>query len=163
MQVAFPRFVKRDVVIGGKHISEGSVIVCSLPAANRDPRATPGDEIDLARANTSHLAFGYGFHRCVGAELARMELKMAFPALAGRFPDMRLAVPSGGPGLPRAQCRVRRRVGPRPPGLSGLSRRACCGASLSLIVVQASRAPGSGAEVVGPWTRAPHAAGPGGW
>ncbi len=94
VQVAFPRFVKRDVVIGGKHISEGSVIVCSLPAANRDPRATPGDEVDLTRANTSHLAFGYGFHRCVGAELARMELKMAFPALAGRFPGMRLAVPS---------------------------------------------------------------------
>lgn len=94
VQVAFPRFVKRDVVIGGKHIAEGSVIVCSLPAANRDPRANAGDEIDLSRAHTSHLAFGYGFHRCVGAELARMELKMAFPALAQRFPDMRLAVPS---------------------------------------------------------------------
>jgi len=94
VQVAFPRFVKRDVVIGGKHITEGSVIVCSLPAANRDPRATAGDEVDLERANTSHLAFGYGFHRCVGAELARMELKMAFPALARRFPDMRLAAPS---------------------------------------------------------------------
>ncbi len=94
VQVAFPRFVKRDVVIGGKNISEGSVIVCSLPAANRDPRATPGNDVDLGRANTSHLAFGYGFHRCVGAELARMELKMAFPALASRFPDMRLAVPA---------------------------------------------------------------------
>jgi cytochrome P450 len=94
VQVAFPRFVKQDVVIGGKHISAGSVIVCSLPAANRDPRATPGDHVDLERANTSHLAFGYGFHRCVGAELARMELKMAFPALARRFPEMQLAVPS---------------------------------------------------------------------
>ncbi len=94
VQVAFPRFVKRDVVIGGKDIPEGSVIVCSLPAANRDPRATPGDDVDLARAHTGHLAFGYGFHRCVGAELARMELKLAFPALARRFPDMRLAVPS---------------------------------------------------------------------
>ncbi len=94
VQVAFPRFVKRDVVVGGKHISEGSVIVCSLPAANRDPRATPGDDIDLSRSSTSHLAFGYGFHRCVGAELARMELRTAFPALARRFPDMRLAVPT---------------------------------------------------------------------
>jgi cytochrome P450 len=94
VQVAFPRFVKRDVVIGGKQIAEGSVIVCSLPAANRDPRSTPGDDVDLQRANTSHLAFGYGFHRCVGAELARMELKMAFPALARRFPEMRLALPS---------------------------------------------------------------------
>jgi cytochrome P450 len=94
VQVSFPRFVKQDVVIGGKPISEGSVIVCSLPAANRDPRATPGDDIDLDRASTSHLAFGYGFHRCVGAELARMELRTAFPALARQFPDMRLAVPS---------------------------------------------------------------------
>jgi cytochrome P450 len=94
VQVSFPRFVKHDVVIGGKPISEGSVIVCSLPAANRDPRATPGDDIDLDRASTSHLAFGYGFHRCVGAELARMELKTAFPALARHFPEMRLAVPS---------------------------------------------------------------------
>lgn len=94
VQVAFPRFVKSDVEIGGKHIAEGSVIVCSLPAANRDPRATPGDDIDLSRSSTSHLAFGYGFHRCVGAELARMELKTAFPALARRFPEMRLAVPT---------------------------------------------------------------------
>jgi len=94
VQVAFPRFVKREVVIGGKHIPEGSVIVCSLPAANRDTRVTPGDTVDLDRAHTSHLAFGYGFHRCVGAELARMELKMAFPALARQFPDMRLAVAS---------------------------------------------------------------------
>jgi len=94
VQVAFPRFVKRDVVIGGKHIAEGSVIVCSLPAANRDPRTTPGDDVDPTRAHPSHLAFGHGFHRCVGAELARMELKLAFPALARRFPHMRLSVPS---------------------------------------------------------------------
>ncbi len=94
VQVAFPRFVRRDVVIGGKRIPEGSVIVCSLPAANRDKRVTPGDAVDLERAHTSHLAFGYGFHRCVGAELARMELKMAFPALARQVPAMRLAVPS---------------------------------------------------------------------
>ena len=56
--------------------------------------STAGDEIDLQRANSSHLAFGHGFHRCVGAELAKMELRMAFPALAQRYPEMRLAVPS---------------------------------------------------------------------
>lgn len=94
VQVAFPRFVKRDVVVGGKHIPEGSVIVCSLPAANRDPRVTAGDRLDLERAHSSHLAFGYGFHRCVGAELAKMELKMAFPALAQSFPEMALDLPS---------------------------------------------------------------------
>ena len=94
VQVAFPRFAKQDVVVGGQHIPQGSVVVCSLPAANRDPRAGRGDGVDLANASGSHLAFGYGFHRCIGAELARMELKLAFPALARRFPQMRLAVPA---------------------------------------------------------------------
>jgi cytochrome P450 len=94
VQVAFPRFPKEDVVVAGIPISKGSVVLASLPAANRDGRATPGDEIDLARANGSHLAFGYGFHRCIGAELARMELRIAFPRLARRFPDMALAVPT---------------------------------------------------------------------
>ena len=61
----------------------------------REPaRATGGDDLDTTRASSSHLAFGYGFHRCIGAELARMELRMAFPTLAARFPDMRLALPS---------------------------------------------------------------------
>jgi cytochrome P450 len=48
---------------------------------------------DPTRPPTSHLAFGYGIHRCVGAELARMELRIAFPALARRFPTMRPALP----------------------------------------------------------------------
>ena len=94
VQVAFPRFVRRDVEIGGHRIRAGSVIVCSLPAANRDPRVTPGDRMDLSHPHGSHLAFGHGFHRCVGAELAKMELRAAFPALAARFPEMRLAVPA---------------------------------------------------------------------
>ncbi len=66
-------------------------------AAGRQPRPPlqrRGTASTSSRASGSHLAFGYGFHRCVGAELARMELRMAFPALAGRFPDMQLAVPS---------------------------------------------------------------------
>ena len=46
------------------------------------------------KESSNHVAFGHGLHRCVGAELARMELRMAFPALAARFPEMRLAVPS---------------------------------------------------------------------
>jgi cytochrome P450 len=94
VQVAFPRFVKDDVVVAGRQIPKGSVVLCSLPAANRDPRASSGDAMDLTRASGSHLAFGYGFHRCIGAELARMELRMAFPALATQFPEMRLAVPT---------------------------------------------------------------------
>jgi cytochrome P450 len=94
VQVAFPRFAKEDVVVAGHQIAKGSVVLCSLPAANRDPRTGRGDDVDLEHASGSHLAFGHGFHRCVGAELARMELRMAFPALAARFPEMRLAVPA---------------------------------------------------------------------
>ncbi|MGI9157175.1 MAG: cytochrome P450 [Marmoricola sp.] len=93
VQVAFPRFAKQDVVVAGHPIAKGSVVLASLPAVNRDPRTTAGDEVDLERAGPSPLAFGSGFHRCVGAELARMELRLAFPALARRFPGLQLAVP----------------------------------------------------------------------
>lgn len=96
VQVAFPRFAKDDVLVAGRRIAKGSVVLVSLPAANRDPRVTAGDDLDLDRASGSHLAFGYGFHRCVGAELARMELRLAFPMLARRFPQMTLATPSEG-------------------------------------------------------------------
>ena len=66
-----------------------------LPAAARDPRIdAAGAALAPTRATGSHLAFGYGFHRCVGAELARMELRAAYPALARRFPDLALTIPS---------------------------------------------------------------------
>ena len=45
------------------------------------------------RRRSDHLAFSYGIHRCIGAELARMELRTAYPALVRRFPNLRLAVP----------------------------------------------------------------------
>lgn len=95
VQVAFPRFVREEVVVGGHTIARGSVVLCSLPAASRDPRAGRGDEVDLDahrdRTGPGHLAFGHGFHRCVGAELARMELVTAFTTLARRLPDLALA------------------------------------------------------------------------
>jgi cytochrome P450 len=71
------------------------VVVCSLSGADRDDLlgADP-HRIDPDRAPArSHLAFGYGIHRCIGAELARMELRVAYPALVRRFPRMRPAVP----------------------------------------------------------------------
>lgn len=92
VQIAFPRFTKEDVVVAGKRIKKGSVILVHLPAASRDPRAGAGDALCPARESSNHLAFGHGLHRCVGAELARMELRAAYPALARRFPEMRLAV-----------------------------------------------------------------------
>jgi cytochrome P450 len=95
VQVSFPRFAREDVEVGGHLVRKGSVMLAHLPAASRDPRSTPGEPLcPVAGQNGSanHLAFGHGLHRCVGSELARMELRAAYPALAKRFPAMRLAV-----------------------------------------------------------------------
>lgn len=92
VQVAFPRFAKEDVVVGGHLIKKGSVMLAHLPTASRDPRSTPGEAMCPMKESSNHLAFGHGLHRCVGAELARMELRAAYPALAKRFPNMELAV-----------------------------------------------------------------------
>ncbi|MCK7625787.1 cytochrome P450 [Streptomyces sp. RS10V-4] len=93
VQVAFPRFAREDMEIAGVEIAAGDVVLCSLSGADRDPELGPGmEQFDPDRAKIpSHLAFGYGIHRCVGAELARMELRAAYPALVRRFPTMRLA------------------------------------------------------------------------
>ncbi|MGI8613882.1 MAG: cytochrome P450 [Nocardioidaceae bacterium] len=92
VQVAFPRFARHDLELFGKRISAGDVVACSLIGADRDARlGATMDDFDPDRGAVPHLAFGHGFHRCVGAELARMELRAAFPALERRFPTMRLA------------------------------------------------------------------------
>lgn len=92
VQVAFPRFARHDLTLGGARINEGDVVIVSLTAVNRDPAETTGDVFDPLSATSSHLAFGYGLHRCVGAELARMELTTALRGLARRFPELALAV-----------------------------------------------------------------------
>jgi cytochrome P450 len=92
VQVAFPRIARDDVRVGRHLIRKGSIILAHLPAASRDPRSTAGDAFCPAKESSNHLAFGHGLHRCVGAELGRMELRAAFPALARRFPDLQLAV-----------------------------------------------------------------------
>jgi cytochrome P450 len=94
VQVAFPRFAVRDLEVGGVSIKAGDVVMCSLSGADRDGVLGPGmDRIDAGRVHSrSHMAFGHGLHRCVGAELARMELRIAYPALVRRFPAMRPAV-----------------------------------------------------------------------
>lgn len=95
VQVTFPRFARQDLQVGDHQISHGDVVVCSLVAANRDPDVGPSPgRIDPDRRSNHHLAFGLGVHRCLGAELARMELRVAYTALARRFPSMRLAVPA---------------------------------------------------------------------
>ncbi|MFF8913207.1 cytochrome P450 [Streptomyces sp. NPDC015032] len=94
VQLAFPRFARQDIEIAGVVIPRGDMVLCSLSSANRDPSYVMDDgRFDPHRNPSGHLAFGYGIHRCIGAELARMELRSAYPALARRFPRMRLAVP----------------------------------------------------------------------
>jgi cytochrome P450 len=96
VQVSFPRFARQDMTLQGRHIKGGDVVIASLSGANRDPAwaGSEPDRFDPLRAPRSgHLAFGHGLHRCIGAELARMELRIVLPALLRRFPDLALAVP----------------------------------------------------------------------
>ena len=94
VQLAFLRIAKQDLVVGGVPIKKGAVVGMSLMAANRDPRLAEGlDAFDVHREPTRHLAFGHGMHRCIGAELARMELRIALRELARRFPDLKVTAP----------------------------------------------------------------------
>jgi cytochrome P450 len=93
VQVAFPRFARTGTTIGEQAVAEGDLVLCSLSSADRDAALGPDmDRLDLGRAPTPHLAFAYGIHHCLGAQLARLELRVAFPALLRRFPTLRLAV-----------------------------------------------------------------------
>jgi cytochrome P450 len=93
VQVAFPRFARRDVNLNGSLVRRNDVVICCLSPAGRDSRiGEHADRIDADAGRRPHVAFGHGIHRCVGAELARLELRLALPALAQRFPDLRLAV-----------------------------------------------------------------------
>ena len=95
VQVAFPRFARHDQELFGQQVKKGDLVAVSLSGADRDKEVFGQDAEDFypQRAPAAHLAFGHGMHRCVGAELARMELRAAFTALAHRFPDLSLAVP----------------------------------------------------------------------
>jgi len=86
------RVASDDVEVGGVEIPKGSVVVCMLASANRDPRRFPApDTFDVAREDNPHLGFGHGIHFCLGAPLARMEAEIALGSLLRRFPDLTLA------------------------------------------------------------------------
>ncbi|MBO0843029.1 MAG: cytochrome P450 [Nocardioides sp.] len=97
VQIAFPRFAREDHDLFGLPVKKGAVVLVSLSGANRDPKVMPAPEqFDLRNADTMHFAFGHGLHRCVGAELARMELRAALTGLARRFPDLSMATDDPG-------------------------------------------------------------------
>ncbi|MFD0888254.1 cytochrome P450, partial [Streptosporangium algeriense] len=91
----FYRVALEDVELGGHTITAGTMVILAYHAANRDPdRFSDPHLLDLRRDEGGHLAFGHGVHQCLGQQLARVEMRVAFPALLNRFPTLRLAVPA---------------------------------------------------------------------
>ncbi|WP_433414308.1 cytochrome P450 [Microtetraspora malaysiensis] len=88
------RTALEDLTLDGRQIKAGETVTVSVPAANRDPGhfADP-DTLDLLRRAGGHIAFGHGIHQCLGQQLARVELRVALPALFTRLPALRLSVP----------------------------------------------------------------------
>ena len=89
---ALLRVATRDIKFEGTVIPKGSNVVLSIGAANRDPaRWTDPDDFHLDRPECRrHMAFGYGRHACIGMQLARREMQIAFRILLDRLHDIRL-------------------------------------------------------------------------
>jgi cytochrome P450 PksS len=93
VQFTKPRFVRKDIELGGIRLKRGEKIMPMLAAANLDPQANPHPEkLDLARKPNRHLAFGTGIHFCLGHQLARLEGVCGLKALFRRWPKLALAV-----------------------------------------------------------------------
>lgn len=90
----FRRTTTRDVTVRGQLIREGEKVALFYPSANRDEEvfAEP-DRFDVGRRPNDHLAFGIGEHFCLGANLARLEIRCMFEELLDRLPDIELAGP----------------------------------------------------------------------
>ncbi|GAA2815771.1 cytochrome P450 [Crossiella cryophila] len=90
-----PRIAAQDIELHGHQIKTGDMVMFVLSSANRDPELLDRpDELILDRPARPHLAFGHGAHHCLGAPLARAEMRTAFRALLDRFPNLALAVPA---------------------------------------------------------------------
>ncbi|GJF16607.1 polyketide biosynthesis cytochrome P450 PksS [Mycolicibacterium cyprinidarum] len=88
-----PNYAGRDVEMHGVVIPRGAMVIPLLASANRDPDVFENPDVfDITRAPNHHIAFSKGAHFCLGANLARMETRVAIANLITRFPDMRLAI-----------------------------------------------------------------------
>jgi cytochrome P450 PksS len=119
VQFSKPRFVRKDLELGGVQVKKGEKIMAMLAAANMDPDANEHPErLDFERRPNRHLAFGTGIHFCLGHQLARIEGECALKALFKRWPTLELAVPDSRvrwrerPGL-RAIANLPVRTGPQ--------------------------------------------------
>jgi cytochrome P450 len=93
--VTMARLVAKDFELDGCQLHEGDWLLLPFPAANRDPAFfADADEVLIDRAENRHAAFGLGIHRCIGSNLARMELRVALEEWMTRYPDFELTDPS---------------------------------------------------------------------
>jgi cytochrome P450 len=92
--VTMARLITRDTVVEGCPYKAGQMVLLSFPAANRDPAMFPDAErVIIDRKENRHAAFGLGIHRCIGSNLARMELTVAVGEFLKRIPEFRLVDP----------------------------------------------------------------------
>lgn len=107
VQISKPRFVRRDMDLGGIRLRAGEKVMAFLGAADYDPAVFEAPEtLDPARKPNRHIAFGTGSHICLGHQLARIEGQCAIEALIRRWPELVLAIPE-------AEIRWRPRAGLR--------------------------------------------------
>jgi cytochrome P450 len=89
--VTMARLVAEDFDFEGCPMKEGDWLLLPFPAANRDPKMFPdADRVVIDRAENRHVAFGLGIHRCLGSNLARMELQIALEQWMARSPEFEL-------------------------------------------------------------------------
>jgi cytochrome P450 len=89
--VTMAREVIKETAIGGCAFKPGQMVLLSFPAANRDPdKFADADRVVIDRARNPHAAFGLGIHRCIGSNLARMEINVALEEWLARIPEFRL-------------------------------------------------------------------------
>ena len=93
--VTMARLVAQDFELQGCPMKEGDWLLLPFPSANRDPAVFPdAEEVILDRAENRHAAFGLGIHRCLGSNLARMELRVALEEWLARYPAFELVDPA---------------------------------------------------------------------
>ena len=89
--VTMARLAAQDHEIAGCPVKEGDWMLLPFPAANRDPEQfDDADQVILDRAKNRHSAFGLGIHRCLGSNLARLELRVAIEEWLAAFPEFTL-------------------------------------------------------------------------